>query len=159
MVPLTESLAVVLTFPKSRSTINFTGFNCDISHRCLPMHGPWVRKKHFIPAPFPTPGNNLFTKMLRFFGYFIFYHYFQNQVRSQLYSFRPPKLYKSLKTSMRSPTWKHLHPFPLPVAVVLHGVVVAWPAAGLANDPCAALGQRGANSGGRKLWISHHLRC
>lgn len=38
MVPLTESLAVVLTFPKSRSTINFMGFNCDISHWCLQIY-------------------------------------------------------------------------------------------------------------------------
>lgn len=54
--------------------------------------------------------------------------------------------------------WVH-QPGTPPVAVVLHGVVVAWPAAGLANDPCAALGQRGANFGARKPWISHHLRC
>lgn len=116
MVPLTESLAVVLTFPKSRSTINFMGFNCDISHWCLLMHVyiyNTLRKKqnssllHFRPHK-----NNVFTKMLRLFRRsvqcpkpFIFYYYFQKQVRSQLYSLRPPKLY-DVSQKMRAPTWK-----------------------------------------------------
>lgn len=114
MVPLTESLAVVLTFPKSRSTINFMGFNCDISHWCLQIYiyiYNTSKETKLITAPFRPHKNNVFTKMLRLFGYFIFYYYFLNQVRSQLYSFRPPKLY-DFSQKMRAPTWKHLHPSP-----------------------------------------------
>ena len=164
MVPLTESLAVVLTFPKSRSTINFMGFNCDISHWCLQIYiYIYIYIQHFERnkthhCSISAPQKQRFYENVEVVWLLHFLLLFSEPSEVSTIFLSTPKVVwffsKNACTNLETSP-----PIPPPVAVVLHGVVVAWPAAGLANDPCAALGQRGANSGERKLWISHHLRC